>query len=87
MKAVGIVRKVDDLGRIVIPKELRDINGWEPDTPLEVLATDKGIFVQSYKPEAEKQEILKQLDEVMKMASSETINSAIDRVKEFILKR
>ena len=27
MKAIGIVRKVDELGRIVLPKELRDLHG------------------------------------------------------------
>ncbi|WP_438825120.1 AbrB/MazE/SpoVT family DNA-binding domain-containing protein, partial [Bacillus sp. JJ783] len=27
MKATGIIRKVDELGRIVIPKELRDVLG------------------------------------------------------------
>ena len=32
MKATGIVRRIDDLGRVVIPKELRE--GVPPDTTL-----------------------------------------------------
>lgn len=48
MKALGIVRKIDELGRVVIPKEIRDMNGWGPSTPLEVLATDEGILFREY---------------------------------------
>jgi len=34
MKSTGIVRKVDQLGRIVIPKELRDTLGIDQKSPL-----------------------------------------------------
>ncbi|NFO38499.1 AbrB/MazE/SpoVT family DNA-binding domain-containing protein, partial [Clostridium botulinum] len=36
MKATGIVRRVDDLGRIVIPKELRRVLNIEEGNPLEI---------------------------------------------------
>ena len=36
MKSTGIVRKVDELGRVVIPKELRDTMNIPEGTPLEV---------------------------------------------------
>ena len=36
MKATGVIRKVDELGRIVIPKELRDV-GIQIKSPLEIL--------------------------------------------------
>jgi AbrB family transcriptional regulator, transcriptional pleiotropic regulator of transition state genes len=45
MKAVGIVRKVDDLGRIVIPKELRGIMEIEPGTSLELFTDDNGCVI------------------------------------------
>ena len=36
MKATGVIRKVDELGRIVIPKELRDVLGIQIKSPLEI---------------------------------------------------
>lgn len=45
MKATGIVRRVDDLGRIVIPKEIRrTLNILEGD-PLEIFTTPEGDIV------------------------------------------
>lgn len=46
MKNLGIVRNMDELGRVVIPMEVRRTNGWEPRTPLEILATDEGVFIR-----------------------------------------
>ena len=48
MKATGIVRNVDLLGRIVIPKELRKAFALEPGTPVEIFVADNGIFLQHY---------------------------------------
>lgn len=50
MKATGIVRRVDDLGRIVIPKELRSKLGISDGTPLEIFTTDGGIEFRPYHP-------------------------------------
>ena len=48
MRALGIVRKVDDLGRIVIPKELRRVLGIEQGESMEVLADEKGVYIRKY---------------------------------------
>ena len=40
MKATGITRKIDELGRIVLPKELRKTLGIEPGTPIEIYTED-----------------------------------------------
>ena len=40
MKATGVVRKIDRLGRLVIPKELRRTMGWDEDTPIEFFVID-----------------------------------------------
>lgn len=44
MKATGIIRRVDDLGRIVIPKEIRMTYGIEDGTPIEIFTDSDGIF-------------------------------------------
>lgn len=47
MKAIGIIRRIDDLGRIVIPKELRRTLGIKEGDALEIVATsNNGVFIQ-----------------------------------------
>lgn len=36
MKATGIIRRIDDLGRVVIPKEIRKTMGIQEGDPLEI---------------------------------------------------
>jgi transcriptional pleiotropic regulator of transition state genes len=51
MKSTGIVRKVDDLGRIVIPIELRrTLNIAERDS-LEIYVEGPAIILKKYEPE------------------------------------
>lgn len=42
MKATGIVRNLDPLGRIVLPKELRRTLNLEDGTPLEIFMSEDG---------------------------------------------
>ena len=44
MKATGIVRRIDDLGRVVIPKEIRRTLRIKEGTPLEIF-TDKDCLL------------------------------------------
>lgn len=49
MKSTGIVRELDTLGRIVIPKETRDVLGIAVGDPLEFLSGDNGeIIMRAY---------------------------------------
>ena len=48
MKALGIVRKVDILGRIVIPKEIRRAMGICEGDPLEIFTEDNIIIFSKY---------------------------------------
>lgn len=50
MKATGIVRRMDDLGRVVIPKELRRVHGIEEGDPLEYFVEDDKIIILKYQP-------------------------------------
>lgn len=45
--AVGIVRHVDELGRIVIPKEYRDELGIEPNSEIEILRLGDQIVLRT----------------------------------------
>jgi len=49
-KATGIVRRIDDLGRIVIPKELRRTYGIAEGDPVEIFTSGEEIVLRKYKP-------------------------------------
>lgn len=46
----NIVRKIDDLGRIVIPVEYRKTMGWGIKDLLEISATNEGVLLRKYAP-------------------------------------
>lgn len=50
MKATGIVRKVDELGRIVLPIELRRTLGIEVRDPIEIYFDGEKILLKKYAP-------------------------------------
>ena len=48
MKSTGIVRKIDELGRIVIPKEIRNVLGIHSNDDLEIFIDDMKIVLTKY---------------------------------------
>ena len=51
MKATGIVRRIDDLGRVVVPKEIRRTLGIREGTPLEIFTGKDGeVILKKYSP-------------------------------------
>ncbi|TVX93013.1 AbrB/MazE/SpoVT family DNA-binding domain-containing protein [Paenibacillus agilis] len=50
MKATGIVRRIDELGRVVIPKELRKTLDIKDGDPIEIFSSNNGVFLKKYKP-------------------------------------
>ena len=60
MKATGIVRRIDDLGRIVIPKEIRRTLRIRETDPLEIYTEKTGeIVLKKYSPVGEMVEFAK----------------------------
>ena len=50
MKSTGIVRKVDELGRVVIPIELRNKFGISEKDPIEIYVEGSSIILKKYEP-------------------------------------
>lgn len=50
MKSTGIVRKIDDLGRMVIPIELRKTMNINKKDPMEIFVEDDKIILKKYEP-------------------------------------
>ena len=64
MKATGIVRRVDDLGRIVIPKEIRRTLKIREGDPLEIYTEkDGGVIFRKYSPMGDLQDFAAQICE------------------------
>lgn len=51
MTVTGIIRRIDDLGRIVIPKEIRRKFKINEGDPLEIIFANDGILLKPYNPE------------------------------------
>ena len=73
MKATGIVRRIDDLGRIVIPKEIRRTLRIRESDPLEIFTDREGeIILKKYSPIGEMSTFAKQYAESLSQVSGHT---------------
>lgn len=64
MKAIGMVRRVDDLGRIVIPKEVRRQLRLAEGTPMELFVEDNKVIFQKYIPALDFKQSIEELRKV-----------------------
>ncbi|MGE6376156.1 AbrB/MazE/SpoVT family DNA-binding domain-containing protein [Peribacillus muralis] len=76
MKSTGIVRKVDELGRVVIPIELRRTLGIKEKDALEIYVEQDRIILQKYKPNMTCQVTGETSDDNMKLADGKLILSS-----------
>ena len=73
MKATGIVRRIDDLGRVVIPKEIRRTLRIREADPLEIFTDREGqIILKKYSPIGEMTTFAKQYAESLASVSGKT---------------
>lgn len=73
MKATGIVRRIDDLGRIVIPKEIRRTLRIREADPLEIFTGRDGeVILKKYSPIGEMSTFAKQYAESLAQVSGYT---------------
>ena len=66
MKATGIVRRIDELGRVVIPKEIRRTQRIRRGDPLEIFTTGDGeVIFKKYSPIGELNGVATQYADVL----------------------
>lgn len=78
MKSTGIVRKVDNLGRVVIPTELRKTLALMEGDPLEIFTDGNKIVLKAYKPGCI---FCGEIDGVREVAGTLICNSCIKKIK------
>ena len=96
MKATGIVRRIDDLGRVVIPKEIRRTQRIREGDPLEIFTTANGeVIFKKYSPMGEManfaaqytQLLYKQLGHPALICDQETVLAATGPGCKFYLEK
>lgn len=86
MKATGMVRRVDRLGRLVLPKEIRKAMGIAEGTPMEIFTKAEGIVIKKYYPELGLSDIFKNLDEFLDDACIDLGTQKMDDIRAHIRK-
>lgn len=86
MQSTGITRKVDELGRVVIPKELRDNFGIKEKDSLEIFTNGSNIILRKYEPVNENKirtqvELEKLLSELTLEDQKSVVQAAINLLK------
>jgi len=80
MISTGIVRRVDDLGRVVIPREIRHALKIKEGEPLELFRDNDKLVLAKYTPTDEKQEAVNTLREWLKDAELSAGMTPIERM-------
>ena len=78
MKATGIVRRIDELGRVVIPKEIRRTLRIREGDPLEIFTERETLLLKKYSP-------MSIIDDIIKNGSFEDIRSILTALIDHIV--
>ena len=89
MKATGIVRRIDDLGRVVVPKEIRRSLNIREGDPLELFLDGDKVYFQKYIPTEEYSSSIDHLISLLKeeeysIPNKEKVLLALEIAKEFL---
>lgn len=84
MKALGIVRHIDDLGRVVIPMEVRKTQGWKSGQKIEMFMSEEGLLLSPYRGKEEKENALKILKRAEKFISGGPDTELLSELQDVI---
>lgn len=82
MKATGIVRRIDELGRVVIPREIRERYHIKDGDPLEIFTEDDKIVFRKFDTSDGKEEAVETLQEWLK---DEEANTSLTDAEKIML--
>lgn len=89
---VSIIRKVDDIGRVLIPKNICQRFGWLPGTSLEILVDEDCVVYRRYRHWSRAVDVLKELkdvvacDEDIGRRNRTEINEMIEKIERILRK-
>ena len=85
MKAIGIVRKIDDLGRVVIPKEIRRVNGWDEGQLMEFFVEGNALVLKEYQGEKSMDEAFANLTYLESTITDPAALEKLAEVKQYVM--
>ena len=89
---VSIIRRVDDIGRVLIPKNICQRFGWLPGTSLEILVDEDCVVYRRYRHWSRAADVLKELrdvvtcDEDIGRRDRTEINEMIEKIEKILRK-
>ena len=86
MKTTGITRKIDDLGRVVLPIELRRMLGIEVKDSLEIFVDGDSVILRKYRRDTDKVEMVEQLQNILSYTNHPEVCDIISDAIEFVKK-
>lgn len=84
METVGIIRKIDDLGRVYIPKDIRKELKIAEGDPIEIFMDGENLVLKKY---AEKDDFFEELRMVCQKYEGKVASNLIEQVQTFIKKK
>lgn len=82
----GMIKRIDSLGRIVIPKEIRKSMGAAAGTPMVISSTKEGVLLRKYIPEMDLLERLQDFEHALEEACGEFHIQEIGEMKQHMEK-
>lgn len=85
MKELGIVRKIDELGRVVIPKEIRRTKQWDTGTPIEMFTDGDDLVLREYEQDNKKNVAIENLELLKAEANgNDELEQLVDEVLNYV---
>ena len=78
----GIVRRIDDLGRVVIPKEIRRARGWNEGAPIEIIPNGEDVILRLYGDNQRLEDLLNELIRQMEERGLDDKESLLRKMME-----
>ena len=81
MKSTGVVRKIDNTGRLVLPRELRSLLDIQERDNIEIFIDGNKIVLQKYQPACM---FCNQMDDVVYFNGKRVCASCIEKIKQLL---
>lgn len=78
----GIIRRIDDLGRVVIPKEIRRARGWNEGAPIEIIPNGEDVILRLYGDNQRLEDLLNELIRQMEERGLDDKESLLRKMME-----
>ena len=81
---VSMTRPIDNLGRVVIPMEIRKQLNWEPGTKVDICGTENGIQLTTHVEDSPISQVKKLKEMLFNVQPSSEISELLDTLEEKI---